>query len=215
MATKETAPHPNDTNADWLTPRQAVAILDAAFDQRPAISKAALLQCLRGKQVDAMSFTTHVAPDNRAEYATNNYKIPPEDWDKVDWNDTFFATGILVYRKREHGRSDYETIRHFNVKFNPEQVKRVAAPHQTMQAATTAQSLEDDTLASKGPPVSPAHLKAWYEVFQKVYGGSAEDTLDNALKSARGMFPGRFVSRDRVRDLAGGRSPGRKARKET
>jgi hypothetical protein len=60
-----------------------------------------------------------------------------------------------------------------------------------------------------GPPVAQIHLKAWYDLYRQAYSGSA-DTEATALKSARGMFPGKSVSRDRVRALRGSQKRGRK-----
>jgi hypothetical protein len=62
----------------------------------------------------------------------------------------------------------------------------------------------------KGPRVADPHLKAWYDLYAKVYGGTAADTEANAVASARGMFPGKSVSRDRVRELRGEQKRGRK-----
>jgi hypothetical protein len=76
-----------------------------------------------------------------------------------------------------------------------------------MKAApeTTPEAEDED----RGPPVSEELLKQWYAVYRRAYYG-ANDTLANAIKSARGMFPGKFVSRDRIRKIAGGRVRGRK-----
>jgi hypothetical protein len=61
----------------------------------------------------------------------------------------------------------------------------------------------------KGPPVAEEHLKAWYDLYQRAYSGAA-DTEATAVASARGMFPGKSVSRDRVRALRGSQKRGRK-----
>jgi hypothetical protein len=67
----------------------------------------------------------------------------------------------------------------------------------------------------RGPRVSDTHLKAWHVLYQQAYGGGQEDTLATAYKSAVGMFPGKFVSRDRVRELCAGRKIGRKSTKQS
>ena len=67
----------------------------------------------------------------------------------------------------------------------------------------------------RGSPVSKTDLEAWAAVYKQAYGGKPEDTLTNALASAKGMFPGKFVSREKVRALVGGdRKTGRKPRAE-
>jgi hypothetical protein len=73
-------------------------------------------------------------------------------------------------------------------------------------AATGGQA---EAAQEKGPPVSEQHLKAWFDLYKQVYQGAA-DTEANALKSAAGMFPGKLVSRDRVRALRGAQKRGRK-----
>src|SRR6185437_2785629 len=163
MAAKDTESHPTDTNTDWLTPRQAIAILDAAFDQRSSVSKEALLQCLRGRQIDAMSFKTLFSPENRSDQLVSFYRIPAEDWDRVQWNDGFFGNGILAYRRRIYGDSRYEEVRHFNVRFNPEHVKAIAAPYQVTQGALS------NTPSAPNHVVAPhrggAPKKEWWDDF--------------------------------------------------
>jgi len=61
----------------------------------------------------------------------------------------------------------------------------------------------------KGPRVTDGELRAWYDVYRRFYTG-ALDTQDNAYASAKGMFPGKFVARDRVRALFPARKAGRK-----
>jgi hypothetical protein len=81
------------------------------------------------------------------------------------------------------------------------------APRPTPAAESDFKQAEPE---AKAPSVSDQLLKEWYELYQKAYQGSA-DTLQKALESARGMFPGKFVSRDRVRKLCEGRKRGRKS----
>jgi hypothetical protein len=61
----------------------------------------------------------------------------------------------------------------------------------------------------KGPAVAPDHLKAWFDLYRRAYAAAA-DTEETALSSARGMFPGKSVSRERVRALRGEQRRGRK-----
>ena len=61
---------------------------------------------------------------------------------------------------------------------------------------------------SKG---TAAAMEAWYAAYRLAYQG-ADDTMEKALASAKGMFPGKSVSREQVRKLAGGRKPGRKSK---
>lgn len=66
---------------------------------------------------------------------------------------------------------------------------------------------------TKGPSVSPAHLQAWFNLYREVYKGK-DDTEPNAIASAQGMFPGKSVSRQRIRDLRGKQKRGPKTGEE-
>jgi hypothetical protein len=119
----------DDFLAHWLTPSQAVGILDEAYKTK-GVAKEALLECLRGSRVQAVS--ANATFNGTRTWGEAFYKIPAEDWERVDWNDTFWTTGILRYQRREYGRSDIVTVRHFNVRFEPYSVhaivKATAAP---------------------------------------------------------------------------------------
>jgi hypothetical protein len=125
----------------------------------------------------------------------------------VNETSSFWTTGDLVYTYR---RDIYDevTFRHFDVRFEPEGVNAIigsAAP----DIAPTPDLPEANEPTERGPPVSEAHLQAWYEVYRQVYQGAA-DTEDTAVRSARGMFPGKSVSRDKIRKLRGAQKRGRK-----
>jgi hypothetical protein len=55
-------------------------------------------------------------------------------------------------------------------------------------------------------------LKAWFEVYQQAYADTAADTEDMALKSAKGMFPDKHITRAKIRELRGQRPMGRPKR---
>jgi hypothetical protein len=105
---------------------------------------------------------------------------------------------------------------YFGVKLNPNDVRStfLRAP------AELGAPKEDETPKfppelpaeppQKGPPVADEHLRAWYDLYQKVYSGTAADTEGNAHASAQGMFPGKSVSRERIRALRGAQKRGRK-----
>lgn len=56
------------------------------------------------------------------------------------------------------------------------------------------------------PQPAPAHLKAWFNVFSAAY---PKGTEDEAMASAEGMFPDKWIVRQRVRELMGPRQMGR------
>jgi hypothetical protein len=208
----------DDLIADWLPPSQAVEILEAVFGEGH-VCRETLLECLRGARVRAVSANSTFHPEHSGTTGEAFHKIPAKDWELVNWNDSFWKTGILRYRRRKVGRTEFETVRHFNVRFDPDAVKAIVAPRvaslpnsATPNQAEGKPEADVDADYRKLPPVSEAHLESWFKLYSQVYGGSPLDTLPNAVWSARGMFPGRFVSRERVRDLAGGRTKGRKPR---
>jgi hypothetical protein len=137
------------------------------------------------------------------------YKIPSEDWERVETADILWITGELTYRRREFG-SEYTTVRHYNVRFKPQGVHDIVKSVSQTDATELASRTDVDP-EPKGPRVSDAHLQAWFEFYKKVHT-EAEDTEDRALESARLNFPGKSVSRDRVRALRGSlrRGPKRK-----
>jgi hypothetical protein len=196
--------------ADWLTPRQALAILDEVFREAD-LSKAELLERLRGGMVQAISI--HASIDGRVRAAGAITEISTDDWRKIWGSDTVWVTGTLSVEIKERGSYGSSALRYFDVRFEPSGINAIVAPLLPSKPPSKDEAIDDDV--PRGPPVSPDALKAWFDVYQKVYGNTPADTLDNALKSARGMFPGKFVARDRIRDLAGGRTPGRKARKDS
>jgi hypothetical protein len=100
------------------------------------------------------------------------------------------------------------------VRFDPDGVhdiiKNLTPPPALPPTEEATPATEPEEPPEKGPPVSPELLKAWFEVYRRAYIGAA-DTEANAVASARGMFPGKSVSRERVRELRGAQKRGRKA----
>lgn len=188
---------------DWLTPKQAVALLDSVFgtDSQSYISKHTLLECLRGRMVRACAAFSSKDGDNQIE----RNEIGADEWLHVGENTIFWTSGHLTYKVHLRGSNRHTAIRHHDVRFEPESVRIIGAPA-SKQAIAPRTDLEP---AQKGPRVSDAHLKAWYALYCSVYPG---DTLEShAVKSAQGMFPDKTVSRDRVRELRGPQKRGRKA----
>ena len=182
-----------------MTPKQAAQLLTEAFGE-DYTAKHTLLERIRGGMVKAVArYSTRNGRSDRIELT----EIPPDHWQHVDTADIFWTTGDLTYRMREYGSFDMMAFRQFDVRFEPEAVRAIVGSALKSSDDTTAEETQ------KGLPVSDAHLKAWYALFRQTHQGSA-DTLENAYKSAAGMFPGKFVSRQKVRDLAGGRKRGRK-----
>ncbi len=196
--------------ADWLTPRQAVKILDAVF-QKSYLSKQALLGRLVGGMAEAASEQT--VKNDSAGHASRGpiQRIPAEDWRRIQSTDTCWITGDLIFRRRSSSGVGEETVSHYAVRFEPRGVRSIIS-----NTGTSAKQLPAEAPAPepsgpepsepRGPPVSSAHLQAWFEFYQKIGGEMREE---HALESARLNFAGQSVTRKRIRDLLGPRPIGR------
>jgi hypothetical protein len=196
--------------ADWLTPRQAVKILDAVF-QKSYLSKQALLGRLVGGMAEAVS--GQAVKNDRAGQASRGpvQRIPAEDWRRVQTTDTCWITGDLIFRRRSASGMGDETVSHYAVRFEPQGVRSIisntgtSAKQPPVRTPAPAPS-EPEPSEPRGPPVSSAHLQAWFEFYQKIGGEMREE---RALESARLHFAGQSVTRKRIRDLLGPRPIGR------
>ena len=85
--------------ADWLTPGQAVKLLDVAF-QKSYLSKQALLGRLAGGMAEAASEQTVKNDGVGGSSRSLLQKIPAEDWRRIQTTDTCWTTGDLIFRRR-------------------------------------------------------------------------------------------------------------------
>jgi hypothetical protein len=196
--------------ADWLTPGQAVKILDAAF-QKSYLSKQALLGRLAGGMVEAVSGQT--VKNDSAGHASRGLiqRIPAEDWRRIQSTDTCWITGDLIFRRRSSSGMGEETVSHYAVRFEPQGVRSIinntgTSAKQPSAEAPALKPSEPEPSEPRGPPVSSAHLQVWFEFYQKIGGEMREE---RALESARLNFAGQSVTRKRIRDLLGPRPIGR------
>jgi hypothetical protein len=203
-----------DDIADWLTPGQAVKILDAVF-QKSYLSKQALLGRLAGGMAEAASEQS-VKSDGAGHSSRGLLqKIPAEDWRRIQTTDTCWTTGDLIFRRRSSTGVGEETVSHYAVRFEPQGVRSIirSTARNTDRSVPeppaptpSPESSEPVLPEQKGPPVSAAHLQAWFEFYQKIGGEMREE---RALESARLNFSGQSVTRKRIRDLLGPRPIGR------
>jgi hypothetical protein len=196
--------------ADWLTPAQAVKLLDAVY-QKSYVSKQALLGRLVGGLAEAVAQQT-VKGDSDGRSSRGVFqKIPSEDWQRIQTTDTCWITGDLIFRRRSPSGTGDETVRHYAVRFEPQGVRSIvggtgtSATEPSTWMPTPAPS-EPVPSEPRRPPVSAAHLQAWFEFYQKIGGEMREE---RALESARLNFSGQSVTRQRIRDLLGPRPIGR------
>jgi hypothetical protein len=189
--------------ADWPTPRQAIEILRKVLTS-DFLAKHAMLERLRGDMVQAISHESVLTGGRNSPRATG-VKIAPDVWERVQESDPLWLSGDLTYTYRDDGSGDRITARHYALRFEPQSIHAIA---RSADQAAKADEPSTDEREPKGPPVANDLLKAWYEVYKRAYPGSA-DTEAAAIKSAQGMFPGKSVSRDKIRSLRGERPIGR------
>ena len=136
-------------------------------------------------------------------------RIEPGIWELVSdhfGHDKFWQSGDCTVE--QYGRrGETVQIALFGVRFDPSGIIEMLPKAATPPAALVP---ETSTTQEKGPPVPEAALKAWYSAYQLAYKG-AEDTEEMAIRSAKGAFPGKSASRERVRELRGERPRGRKS----
>jgi hypothetical protein len=114
-----------DDIADWLTPRQAVEILNAELEDT-YLSKHALLERLRGGMVQAVA--GHSAVGERGKGARQLFfKIPADHWESIQTADTLWQTGDLKYTFKDYGATERITLRHYDVRFEPQGVHAIIA----------------------------------------------------------------------------------------
>ncbi len=191
--------------ADWLTPGQAVKLLDAVF-QKSYLSKQALLGRLVGGLAEAASEQTVKSDSAGHSWRGLFQKIPAEDWRRIQTTDTCWITGDLIFRRRSPSGPGDETVSHYAVRFEPQAVRSIIENTGRSAKELPAERPSPEPSGPRGPPVSSAHLQAWFEFYQKVGGETREE---RALESAQRNFPGQSVTRKRIRELLGPRPIGR------
>jgi hypothetical protein len=214
-----------DNLATWLTPRQALEVLSVAFTI--SVASDSIMERLRGGLISSVAANSSWESDKITTEPTSMVSIPASHWhyaptDQASVNRLWYAGDVRFFLGTSNGRyAKSRAIRYFGIKFDPVGVRALLPPATTkseqaeeLPEASSTRALDtEEAPASKGPRVSEENLKAWYAVYQRTYLGPS-DTLENAYQSARGMFPGKFVARDRVRKLCEGRKRGRKPNAE-
>lgn len=134
-------------------------------------------------------------------------EIEAERWRSLTFESPFWMTGDATLglpgpRGSEGWIAMYS---YFGVRFEPAELGRMLASAGERQVAAMSPTVVDRRSSSspKAPPVSIAALEKWADAYRLAYQG-ADDVLETAYRSAEGAFPGRFVSRDRIRGLVGG-----------
>ena len=191
---------------DWLTPRRALEILEAEYGKGDDsfVAKHTLLEHLRGGLLEAAAkdSTKSIAGDrpSRAGFSL----LGPGEWDNLTYGSAFWTSGTLSYSAVEDRRS--VQVRHFDVRFFPPAVRAII-PQTSAPSAPPSPSEAQADIVQHEPPVSAAHLQAWYDLYQRVYPPEV-NTEPHALKSAQGMFHDKSVARAAIRKVRGAHKPG-------
>jgi hypothetical protein len=210
----------NEEIALWWTPSEALDYAAMCVSSREIGAQAVWERCLGG-MIESAATSSSYTPKNRGPEPRHSPEIIPQRFWKLlsDSGTDLWRAGDARFFFPDTGG----VYRAFQIKFNPIDVRNtLPAPRQTSQKwirkpsepqepeepAKPKQASESDH-EQKGPPVSREHLKAWFDLYRRVYTGQS-DTEANAVTSARGMFPGKSVSRDSVRKLRGDQTRGRK-----
>jgi hypothetical protein len=223
--------------ATWYSPSAACRYAETCMDARKASD--AIRQLLIAGMIEVVATSSSMTPSDRGPITdTKPIIIPNRFWKSMSATGTDLWNG--AYARFWIANSDGgTTYQFFGIKLNPHDVQSNLPPPRppdaivvkatpavtvsypsdmpiapaALAAASPAEQatsdVPDNDVANKGPPVAPDHLKAWFDLYRRVYSGSS-DTEANALVSARGMFPGKSVSRDSVRALRGAQKRGRK-----
>jgi hypothetical protein len=225
---------------NWYTPIEACAYARRCVGAKGA-SNAVWRLLEAGLIEAVANSASRTPKDSAPIARTTPVRIPERHWKSyTDHGSDLWSGGYARFWVVRKGYDSGTTYQYFGIRLNPHDVRSnlpaprppdaiavkatpavtVSHPSDTpiAPAALAATSpadqatsdVPDNDVANKGPPVAPDHLKAWFDLYRRVYSGSS-DTEANALVSARGMFPGKSVSRDSVRALRGTQKRGRKA----
>ena len=189
----------------WTRPRDALAALDAVY-RKPASTRHLLLERLKSGKILAIAESSTwrgIRGDKTGVLA-----VKRDQWDHFAAGEEFWQSGDLhLYLGYYQGNASSVEVWYHAIRFDPDGIQNlVDLAEEPRPAPAKPQQPEPD---QKGPRVPDTLLKAWYEVYQQAYQGAA-DTEDTAVVSARGMFPGKSVARERVRELRGEQKRGRK-----
>ena len=217
----ETKAQPDTTAAKydgWLTPKAARAMVlkHMSWEQ----SALQIYEALIFDHLRAIGRKIYIGGQKRPD----NQVIPHNLWQnaRTEWlHSDLWSTGQISIEIPIASRAfsgDTQELKLFGVRFDPAGINQIiqdaggAVPKPTVPAPVAPSEDADDSAQKKR--VSEADLKAWHELYSRLYPGNGY-SIEHAVESAKGMFPDKSVARDRVRELVGGdRKPGRKRKSE-
>jgi hypothetical protein len=192
---------------NWMRPKQALALLasEHGTDSNYYTPKHTLLERIRGGVVKAVARYSTVDGGDRKDLV----HVHPDEWGHVSESDIFWTSGDLTYKTKRDFVRELTSIRHFDVRFESDAVRDILSNASKTEQQTQEQPASDD--GKEKPPVSAAHLEAWYELYKRIYPTNTEP---HAHKSAQGMFHDKAITRQAIRDLRGTQKPGPKGRRD-
>jgi hypothetical protein len=208
--------------SSWWTPHQSASYgttCQGISDMKSAYN--AIWQRLVGGLIEAAaaSWSATPAKGSPVPHMTPDF-VPLRYWrDFTNSGSDIWGAGDARFYVVYQGGST--TYRYFGIRLNPADVRKVlpaVRPPPPKQLVVTPKQetaeptkIEPTEPTQKGPRVPDPHLKAWFDFYKAIHS-SIEDTEDRALEHARQCFPGKSVSRDRVRALRGSVKRGPKAK---
>jgi hypothetical protein len=201
-----------EDTSNWVTPSAALALTTPILTD--SFAGRSILDALKAGWIRSVAARYSWEIRDKDPKKWENAEIPSRFWGHLTTGDLWTTGNARFFLGKVDGHAGAVTVSCFGIRFEPKGVHDLisGAPNPGVPVATHSTPLPLNELAPeepKGPPVSETHLQAWFKLYGEVFSGP-DDTLANALKSARGMFPSKFVSRDRVRKLCEGRKRGRK-----
>jgi len=209
----------------WWTPAQALE--HAVKIVGRAAGSAALLDRIKGGRirVGAATFSDQIG-DEPPELFDEPETIPANHWRDVTslYRSNFWHGDFEFSLRTGGGYGKPMTVRCYGIRLDPDGVRASLPlptpatpepPAVSLAKPPDADEAKDTPAPQRGPPVSPAALRAWHEAYKLAYTGTPQDKLETAYLSAAGAFPGKSVSRDAIRALVGGRKPGPKGPRQS
>ena len=196
----------------WLSPNETLEMLS---DLGTRSAKGALFARLTQGLLKGAVKTLKIKNQSQ-----NFALILPHVWEPMatGWvvSDMWNTADIIIPHRASSAAYGYNTVDFylFGVRFDPDGVRELLPTKATKSSLPlphkqTAQATPAEADSNSGPPVAQSYLDAWHELYRKVYTG-ASDTEETALQSAQGMFPGKSVTRAKIRALRGKQKRGPK-----
>lgn len=183
---------------DWLTPRQAVQLLDSALGNNSYsyISKHTLLQRIRSGLIRTVAAKS--TRSDKPEEIIQLGDIPRDHWSHVQEDDIFWTSGDLTYSRRDGARHLYDAIDfgRFDVRFEPESVRAVIAPAEKHVAVQSPKPPQEAQVAEPKPPLPAKEFNKggrprkdfwddfWIEICGQIYEGTLRPKTQAELERA-------------------------------